>query len=551
MVLLVVEPQGQQAETPRVGVVAAGEGQRDRAVEHVGERGQLAVAVLDADLRHPDADDRQEARAEEVGRREALGEQRQDGQLVRVIHLRQIEVALDVLAGGEELEAAAQLCVELLGGRERLDLDPELRERLDPHVDGGLEVVLHPVADHDQRVDPGPVEQRAGVVQHVIEGGDRRVPLRDQVLELPLLQVQVIGQLVVLAPGLLPQVLEAGEDVAQRRDVGGRHLGAPGRGEVQLGHPLALDDLGDEVAAPVQVVDHLEHVLGVLLRGQVLEQQPAEPQVQRGALRLGREDIGGLLHPVVQEAEPGVRIPLVLHPLVLVPDRHEEALLQRRPQRRGCLLDRVLVDQRQDAQVELVADAGGQGQDRLGVGGQLAQASDHQVDHVLGDPHRVDLVEIEHPAPLVQVELEEAFLVDGVQEHLGEERVSLGLVVDPLGEQAGAARIAQQRVGHQLVDVLECQRFERDRLDRPLLADVVQGLGEQVLGVDLVVAVGADEQQVTDVRIGDDQLEQAERGRIGPLQVVEEDDQRVLFLAEHVAEVAEHLVEAVLVLDRP
>ena len=62
-------------------------------------------------------------------------------------------------------------------------------------------------------------------------------------------------------------------------------------------------------------------------------------------------------------------------------------------------------------------------------------------------------------------------------------------------------------------------------------------------GVDLVVAIGADQQQVPHVRLGQQILEQVERRRVEPLQIVEEQRQRMLRPGEHADEAAEHQLE--------
>ena len=55
-------------------------------------------------------------------------------------------------------------------------------------------------------------------------------------------------------------------------------------------------------------------------------------------------------------------------------------------------------------------------------------------------------------------------------------------------------------------------------------------------GIDLVVPIGADEQQVLQIGAGQQVFEQVECGRIQPLQVVEEERQRMLGAREHADE---------------
>ena len=67
--------------------------------------------------------------------------------------------------------------------------------------------------------------------------------------------------------------------------------------------------------------------------------------------------------------------------------------------------------------------------------------------------------------------------------------------------------------------------------------------------VELVVAVGAHQHQAAAVAAGQQRLEQRQRGRVGPLQVVEEQHQRVLRPRDRGDEVLQHALEAVLRLD--
>ena len=65
-------------------------------------------------------------------------------------------------------------------------------------------------------------------------------------------------------------------------------------------------------------------------------------------------------------------------------------------------------------------------------------------------------------------------------------------------------------------------------------------------GADLVVPIGADQQQVPHLRLRDQMLEQFERRRVQPLQIVEEQRQRMLRPGEHAEEPPEHQLETVL-----
>ena len=65
------------------------------------------------------------------------------------------------------------------------------------------------------------------------------------------------------------------------------------------------------------------------------------------------------------------------------------------------------------------------------------------------------------------------------------------------------------------------------------LPDGVELVPQRMGGIDLVVPVGADQQQVLHVPLGQQVLNQVERGRVEPLQVVEKQRQRMLRSREH------------------
>src|ERR1700704_5603790 len=64
--------------------------------------------------------------------------------------------------------------------------------------------------------------------------------------------------------------------------------------------------------------------------------------------------------------------------------------------------------------------------------------------------------------------------------------------------------------------------------------------------VDRVVPVGADQQQVPHFGVCDQMLEKLKRRCIQPLQIIEEQRERVLLAREHPEEAPEHHLEAVL-----
>src|ERR1700746_390047 len=91
-----------------------------------------------------------------------------------------------------------------------------------------------------------------------------------------------------------------------------------------------------------------------------------------------------------------------------------------------------------------------------------------------------------------------------------------------------------ERRQHNLLDV--CSSFA-DRLERPR---------KRVRGADLVVPVGPNKKQVPHLRVRDQVLEEVERRCIKPLQIVEEQRERVLLPCEYAEKPSENHLESVL-----
>ncbi len=103
-----------------------------------------------------------------------------------------------------------------------------------------------------------------------------------------------------------------------------------------------------------------------------------------------------------------------------------------------------------------------------------------------------------------------------------------------------------QGIGDQRADIVEPERRQHNLLDpRSSLADRLQRPHERVRRADLVVAVGSDQQQVPYIRIGNQVLQEPKSSRVQPLQIVEEQRERVLRPGERTEEAPEHQLEAV------
>ena len=146
-----------------------------------------------------------------------------------------------------------------------------------------------------------------------------------------------------------------------------------------------------------------------------------------------------------------------------------------------------------------------------------------------------------------RVECEQPLVGQRDEELDREERIAAGLLLDQLRQWPRALRLAVQRIGDEPANIIELEGRQHDLLDpRSGFADRLQRPQKRVRGTDLVVPVGADQQQVPHVRVRDQMLEEVERRCIQPLQIIEEQRERVLLAREHPEEAPEHHLEAVL-----
>src|SRR6266566_7674939 len=102
-------------------------------------------------------------------------------------------------------------------------------------------------------------------------------------------------------------------------------------------------------------------------------------------------------------------------------------------------------------------------------------------------------------------------------------------------------------IGGEQAEIVESERRQHDLLDpRSGFADRAQRPQKRVRGTDLVVPVGADQQQVPLFRVRDQMLEEVERCCIQPLQIVEEQGERMFRPREHTNKSPEYQLKAAL-----
>src|ERR1700693_6584627 len=104
-----------------------------------------------------------------------------------------------------------------------------------------------------------------------------------------------------------------------------------------------------------------------------------------------------------------------------------------------------------------------------------------------------------------------------------------------------------QSIGDKPSDIVDPERRQHDLMHPRIgVTDRFKSPQKRVRGSDLVVSIGPDQKQVPHLRVRDKVLERFERRCIKPLQIVEEQRERVLLPREYAEKAPENHLEAVL-----
>src|SRR5260370_10663200 len=267
-------------------------------------------------------------------------------------------------------------------------------------------------------------------------------------------------------------------------------------------------------------------------------EQTYDEQVRRGAQRLRYERIGGLLDTVVDEL---VRALQVL----------DQLQTNGVPESRTDVLVRFPENDRKHRDLGDAAEAGELLQRRLGLDGQTGQPPDHEVHHSVGVAVGVNAIELPAPARRVMIEAEQPLFGERRNELNGEKRIAARPLVHQLRKRGGTARRAAERIRDEPPHVFPGERRKTDLLHEcSRLADSIELPHQRMSAIDLIVPVRADQHQVLQIRLGQHILEQVERRRVEPLQIVQKKRQRMLGPREDAEKPPEHQLETALCLLR-
>src|ERR1700688_3481771 len=105
-----------------------------------------------------------------------------------------------------------------------------------------------------------------------------------------------------MLPGFFCQQCAARPEVLKCRVVCCREFRAPACDQIQVCDTLAILDRGDEMGAPVELIDDLEYRLITFFSRRVLSEEHSDAQVSLGAQLLRDQRVRGFLYAVMQEA---------------------------------------------------------------------------------------------------------------------------------------------------------------------------------------------------------------------------------------------------------
>ena len=153
------------------------------------------------------------------------------------------------------------------------------------------------------------------------------------------------GEIMTMFPSVCWQQRAAGGEIAQRRQVRSRVLGAPACNQVQLGKPLALPARADERAPAVELSDDLEHALLDRTPRDLCCEPPANGKVHRSSLALRNQCIRRFPHAVVQKPVDAIL-------------SQQDARSHRRPKGRVHVIFGLVLNERQGGGRRSAAEAG-------------------------------------------------------------------------------------------------------------------------------------------------------------------------------------------------
>ena len=201
--------------------------------------------------------------------------------------------------------------------------------------------------------------------------------------------------------------------------------------------------------------------------------------------------------------------------------------------------------------LEGVPDARREPEHVLTIRRQTLDPPGHQGDDVVRRGGGRDRVNTKHPLPARPIERQQPVVLQCLQELNDEKRVAIRLLANQGRQPRDVGLVRTQRVREERQESRLVKRTQRETAHESIVAlQAIDRRRERVIRGDLVIAVGADDKQRSRIGIREHRVQQFERRSVGPLQVVEKDDEWMLGPGKGPDEAAEHVAKAVLRFDR-
>ncbi len=520
---------GGPCEAFAVGM-AAEDGAEARTEPRAAIDGRFRHAMCEARPDQADRDRLMEIGVDEIRCQPKPHHDAHGGRHVGIVHGRQVDQLFDpALAEGPV--QALEIGLHVRGRRVRGDGLIEHPQALDAGPSHLIELPSHHLQGHLLDDGPGAVDLGSALAQHLVDEGFRLVEATAADLAFGLFHVQGQRQLMGVLPAAGVERRHSLRQIVTAGFVGRGSLRLAGGLQVETRDPGSFLHVRRRCQAPVELTRDIEDLLGHHVARHGLRQRQADAQMHRATSVFRNERVGTLLDAIVEE-------------LVAPVGRDDDARLEGRFE--AGMHGRLGWTQRpQRSEVRLPAEARQDLQRLLGLARKPQQSAHHESQEIVRVALRGDATDVPVPLHGRGLELQEPLLLQAGQELSGEERVASCLFMDKPGEGACPMRIELERVADEQIDLADAQGAEFQLLDGPSVRpDRRDHLVERVVGLDLAGPVGADQVEVVRPWIDGDGLHERERRRIQPLQVVEEDDERMAFTRERSDESLERRVEA-------
>ncbi len=169
--------------------------------------------------------------------------------------------------------------------------------------------------------------------------------------------------------------------------------------------------------------------------------------------------------------------------------------------------------------------------------GQTGQFLGHQIRDIVGKAFGTDSLKTPIPSGCRWIKDEQFLFGKRFEELNHEEGITAGLLVHQLRKRLGAIGLRMKGIHDEVSHIAKRKRRQGDFAHcDPGITKLFQRSPERIRSANFVVPICSDQQKVTNLRLGEQMLKQLESSRIGPLQIIKEQSERVFRLREDAEE---------------